>query len=161
MVIHCRTFICLLNWFLGGLRLFSDVWSENASLFKRFMKIHSNSPILHFGFKGSMTHLQVLQISPWNFFYGWLQTRPKIKFLFSGATFHISLTKSATLNRLLHCSLWRFSGGLFYLFSRALFYISGANLPVTPVYFPPCFWHTCTMWEEYCEHFNKTQSLSV
>ena len=32
-------------------------------------------------------------------------SRPKIKFLFSGATFHMPLTKSATLNRLLHCSL--------------------------------------------------------
>ena len=31
--------ICLLNWFLGGLRLFSDVWSENAALFE-FIQIH-------------------------------------------------------------------------------------------------------------------------
>ena len=60
--------------------------------------------------------------------------RPKIKFLFLGATFHTPLTKSATLNRLFHCSLWQFSGALF-LFSRALFCISGAKSPGAPVYF--------------------------
>ena len=26
--------------------MFSDVWSENAALFERFMEIHSNPPIL-------------------------------------------------------------------------------------------------------------------
>ena len=31
----------LLNWFLGDLRLFSDVWSENAALVERLMTIHS------------------------------------------------------------------------------------------------------------------------
>ena len=30
------------NGFKGGSRLFSDVWSENAALYKRLMKIHSN-----------------------------------------------------------------------------------------------------------------------
>ena len=54
-----------------------------------------------------------------------LLVRPKIKFSFSGATFHSPLTKSATLNRLLHCSLWWFSG--------ALFCISGAKSPGAPV----------------------------
>ena len=34
----------------GGLRLFSDVWSENAALFERLMEIHSNPPILYYGF---------------------------------------------------------------------------------------------------------------
>ena len=33
-----------------SLRLFYDVWSENAGLFKRLMKIHSNPPILYYGF---------------------------------------------------------------------------------------------------------------
>ena len=50
--------------------------------------------------------------------------RPKIKYLFSRATFHIPLTKYSE-NRLLHCSLWQFSG--------ALFCISGAKSPGTPV----------------------------
>ena len=40
-------------------------------------------------------------------------SRTKITFLFLGATFHIPLTKSATLNRLLHCTLWQFPGALF------------------------------------------------
>ena len=31
--------------------LFSDVWSENAALFERLVKIHSNPPIPYFGFK--------------------------------------------------------------------------------------------------------------
>ena len=31
--------------------LLSDVWSENAALFKRLMEINSNPPILYFGFK--------------------------------------------------------------------------------------------------------------
>ena len=32
----------------GGKSLFSDVWSENAALFKRFLKIHANLPILYY-----------------------------------------------------------------------------------------------------------------
>ena len=32
---------------------FSDVWSENAARFKRFMKIHSNPWILYYGSKPS------------------------------------------------------------------------------------------------------------
>ena len=43
--------VCLLNGFYGGLRLFSDVWSENAALFKRLIEIHSNPPILYNGFQ--------------------------------------------------------------------------------------------------------------
>ena len=35
--------------FKGRLRLFSDVWSENATLFERLMGIHSNSQILYYG----------------------------------------------------------------------------------------------------------------
>ena len=31
--------------------MFSDVWSENAALFERLMEIHSNPPILYYGFK--------------------------------------------------------------------------------------------------------------
>ena len=50
MVNHCQTLICLLNGLLGGLRLFSGVRSENAALFERMMKIHSNPPILYYGF---------------------------------------------------------------------------------------------------------------
>ena len=42
----------LLNWFYRGFRLFSGVYSENAALFKRLMKMRSNPPtcILHYGF---------------------------------------------------------------------------------------------------------------
>ena len=39
-----------LKWFQRGFRLFSDVWSENASPLRRLMKIHSNPPILYNGF---------------------------------------------------------------------------------------------------------------
>ena len=31
--------------------MFSDVWSENAALFDGLMEIHSNPPILYYGFK--------------------------------------------------------------------------------------------------------------
>ena len=31
--------------------MLSDVWSENAALFERLMKIHLNPPILYYGFK--------------------------------------------------------------------------------------------------------------
>ena len=48
----------------------------------------------------------------------------QVKKKIGGATFHIPLTKSATLNRLLHCSLWQFSG--------ALFCISGVKSPGAP-----------------------------
>ena len=37
--------------FKRGFRLFSDVCSENAALYKRLMKIHSNPPILYYDFK--------------------------------------------------------------------------------------------------------------
>ena len=30
--------------------LFSHVWSENVALFERLMEIHSNPPILYYGF---------------------------------------------------------------------------------------------------------------
>ena len=48
-----QTSICLLKWFYGGggLRLFSDVRSETAALFKRLIKTHLNPPILYYGFK--------------------------------------------------------------------------------------------------------------
>ena len=29
----------------------SDVWSENAALFERMIEIHSNPPVLYYGFK--------------------------------------------------------------------------------------------------------------
>ena len=31
--------------------MFSNVWSENTALFERLMAIHSNPPILYYGFK--------------------------------------------------------------------------------------------------------------
>ena len=40
----------LVKLILGGLRLFSDVWNENAAFFKRLMKIHSNPAILYYVF---------------------------------------------------------------------------------------------------------------
>ena len=64
--------------------------------------------------------------------------------LFSKATFHIPLTKTKTLNRLLHCSLWRFSGALFY-FQGLFFAFRGQNLPEPPCIFslpPPLFFFT-------------------
>ena len=63
-------------------------------------------------------------------------SRPKIIFLFSGATFHIPLTKSATLNRLLQCSLWQFSGALLG-FWGLLFAFRGRNRPEPPCNFFP------------------------
>ena len=80
-------------------------------------------------------------------YFNWLHClyiRPNlIKFFsFLGATFHIPLTKSATVNRLLHCSLWQFSGALFW-FSRTLICISGRNRPEPPCNFCPCCTSTC------------------
>ena len=69
--------------------------------------------------------IQILEVS---------QAAKQIYFCFRGLTFHIPLTKSAALNRLLHCSQWRFSGALL-LFSRALFCILGVKLPRAPVVF--------------------------
>ena len=39
--------------------MFSGVWSENAALFERLMKIHSNPPILYYnhGFNGTFGSL--------------------------------------------------------------------------------------------------------
>ena len=45
-------YVCLIGskevW---GCFLMSGLWSENAALFERMMEIHSNSPILYYGFK--------------------------------------------------------------------------------------------------------------
>ena len=43
----------LFKWILRRFEVDSDVWShcENAALFKISMKIHSNPPILYYGFK--------------------------------------------------------------------------------------------------------------
>ena len=50
----------------GGLRLFSDVWSENAALFERLMEIHSNPPILCYGFNTSFLYMYPLTSTvPW------------------------------------------------------------------------------------------------
>ena len=35
--------------------LFPDIWSEHAALFERLMEIHSNPPILYFGFNPHST----------------------------------------------------------------------------------------------------------
>ena len=63
----------------------------------------------------------------------WTYKLGQKKKIFSGATFQ--MTKSGTLNRLSHCSLWQFSGALF-LFSRVLFCISRAKSPGAPCHFP-------------------------
>ena len=48
--------------------MFSDVWSENAVLFKRLMKIHSNPPI-YYGFKDVwVAHYFLWHISKWREF---------------------------------------------------------------------------------------------
>ena len=55
-----------------------------------------------------------------------------------GDTFHIPLTKSATLNRLSDCSLWRFSGALLYNFLEGSFFaFLGWNNPEPPPPPPP------------------------
>ena len=47
----------------------------------------------------------------------------------SGATFHTPLTKSATLNRLLHCSIYGNFQGLFFDFRGLIFALRGRNRP--------------------------------
>ena len=44
------------------MRLFYDVSSEHAALFKRLMKIHLNPPILYSGFNSRM-HVNLCAIS--------------------------------------------------------------------------------------------------
>ena len=41
----------LFKWILRRFQVVSDVWSENAAMFERLMEIHSNPPILYYGFK--------------------------------------------------------------------------------------------------------------
>ena len=62
-------------------------------------------------------------------------TRQIIEFLFWGATFHIPLTKSATLNRLSHCTLWQFSGAIFFFFLGLFFVFRGQKRPEPPLFF--------------------------
>ena len=55
VVIHCWTSVCVLKWSYRALMSFSDVGSENATLFKRLMKIHSNPSILQSTFTCTCT----------------------------------------------------------------------------------------------------------
>ena len=69
--------------------MFSDFWSENAALFERLMKIHSNSPILHvyYGFnvevhfcikeKGGSSKMQACKLKSMCFFDMKLYTQTK------------------------------------------------------------------------------------
>ena len=41
--------------------MFSDVWSENAALFERLMKIHSYPPIPYYGF--NISHNAILVVN--------------------------------------------------------------------------------------------------
>ena len=50
VAMKCWTLFCILNWFYGGLRSFSDVWSKNAPLFERLIEIDLYLPI-YYGFK--------------------------------------------------------------------------------------------------------------
>ena len=59
MAIFHWTLIWLLNWFYGGLMLFSDIWSGNAGLVERLMEIHSNPPILYYSFKVMWYHRSI------------------------------------------------------------------------------------------------------
>ena len=73
---------------------------------------------------------KILVLPLWNGIFAWsmcLSSRPKIKCLFSGATFHIPLTKSATLNRLLHCSLMSMAifRGSFLIFKGSFLHFGG------------------------------------
>ena len=60
-----------------------------------------------------------------------LLIRPNIKFLFSGATFHIPLT------RLVHCSQWQFSGGSCLIFEGS-FLDFGGKIARSPHVIYPC-----------------------
>ena len=43
------------------MKLFSDLWSENAALFERLMEIPSNPPIqYYYGFQDNVEHLWVI-----------------------------------------------------------------------------------------------------
>ena len=58
-------------------------------------------------------------------------------FLFLRATFHIPLPKSVTLNTLLHCSPWEFSGALF-AFPGLFYAFRGWNhQDALGIFFPP------------------------
>ena len=71
----------------------------------------------------------------------------QIKVLFFGGyTFHMPLTKSATLNRLLHCSLWQFSGALFYFWG--LFFAFWGKIVLSPhviFFLLPTHWFSHTV----------------
>ena len=82
VVAFCWTSICLLNWiYKGSLRLFSDVWGENADLFERLVEIHSNPPLLYYGFKVPcerdyrLSTCGNIYLFPWR--RHWLRTRNK------------------------------------------------------------------------------------
>ena len=59
-----------------------------------------------------------------------------------GYTFHIPMTKSATLNTLLHCNLWQFSGRASFLIFEGSFLHFGGEIARSPrVIFPLHTWN--------------------
>ena len=42
--------------------MFSNVWSENTTLFERLMEIHSNPPKLYYGFNGFQSQAMVISL---------------------------------------------------------------------------------------------------
>ena len=62
----------------------SDVWSENAALFERLMKIHSNPPILYYGFNSGAQ-----DISNWGLWRECVLTKLKPLSMFSTLLFPI------------------------------------------------------------------------
>ena len=52
--------------------LFSDIWNENAALFRRSMKIHSNPPILYWFYQGvTSTRRARILVTPWFYSTAW------------------------------------------------------------------------------------------
>ena len=76
-------------------------------------------------------------------------TREKINIYFLGATFQACLHENYILKLVLHWTLCKFTGALFW-FSEAILGISGANSPWAPVYFFSLCDTMTTFWVSQC-----------
>ena len=64
--------MAIFHW---GLRLFSDVWSEKFVLFEGLMEIHSNPPMIYYGFKTFRLWCKFTAFS--KYWYSWCKRAPQ------------------------------------------------------------------------------------
>ena len=125
--VHCSNYLNLVIFEVCSFNLSlmcahsTMTWRIPLIFTKMYLNVHAQSYLDEFVPTFAVKKIMIKELSRGNLVGGIKKKKKKKKKHFSGATFHIPLTKSATLNRLLHCSLWQFSGAFFFFFFESSF----------------------------------------